>query len=459
MRHTVLVVEDTPHVAEYLATLLGRRGYDAFVARTGAEGRRLMAERFPDVVLMDLGLPDANGAELLAELRPSYPESQFIIITGDASVRSVVEALRNGASNYLVKPFESDAVLVAVEAALREAAKRGELDALRSRYGLSTGKQPAGTEMVARSRSMREVLAVAHRVAAQDGIVLLLGDSGTGKDVMARWIHNNSRRASGPFFSINCAALSRELAESELFGHEPGAFTGTRGRKRGMVELAENGTLFLNEVGELDLTLQAKLLTFLDTRSFMRVGGQSSVEVNSRILAATNRDLAAEVERGRFRGDLYYRLNVVSLRLPVLRERREDIPLLARSIVERLAVELGYASPPAIDPGADLVLSAHDWPGNVRELRNVIERAMMFAGSGPIRREHLQLRHEGKVQWFMNVSFPTGRSLHDVTRQVARGLIEEALRRGEGSRQEAARLLGLSRHALAYQMKTLGLDA
>ena len=307
-----------------------------------------------------------------------------------------------------------------------------------------------------RSPAMQAVMQQAQRAAAQSGIVLLLGESGTGKDHLARWIHTHSPRAEGPFFGINCAALPRELAESELFGHEPGAFTGSRGRKRGLLELAEKGTLLLDEVGELDAPLQSKLLTFLDTRHFMRIGGERRIRVEARLIAATNRDLESEVERGAFRRDLFYRLNVFPIHLPPLRDRVEDLPALAEEMLVRLTNELGLPCVPELRPDVMHVLSAYCWPGNVRELRNVLERGVTLSHDGVIHREHVTVSARSEP-WRVVVGFPDNETLHDVTKRVAREIVLEALRRGK-NKQQAAQLLGISRHALAHQLRSLGLE-
>jgi transcriptional regulator with PAS, ATPase and Fis domain len=305
---------------------------------------------------------------------------------------------------------------------------------------------------------MQQLRKVVENAARQDGIVLLEGESGTGKDHLARCIHRWSQRAEGPFFAINCAALTRELAESELFGHEPGAFTGTRGRKRGLLELAEKGSLLLNEIGELDPAIQSKLLTFLDTKSFVRVGGEKSISIDARLFAATNRDLLREVQDRRFRQDLYYRLAVFPIRLPPLRQRRADIPLIVEELLDKLFDDLGLAQRPLVGPDAMRALEEYEWPGNIRELRNVLERAIMLGGGKRITERDLSLQdHRG--QWSYTINFPQGRSLHDVTREVARRLVLEALRRTGGKKQDAARLLGISRHALAHQLKRLQIRA
>jgi len=307
------------------------------------------------------------------------------------------------------------------------------------------------------SEAMHATLAQARHAAGKDSIVLLQGESGSGKDYLARWIHERSRRADGPFFAVNCAAIPHDLAESELFGHERGAFTGALGRKRGLLELAEGGTLLLNEIGELSLALQSKLLSFLDTRSFLRVGGEKQIRVNARLIAATHRDLEGEVSKGRFLEALFYRLNVFSISVPPLRERREDIPLLVEEILSQLAAEMQLSYIPKPDQDSlDALLSYH-WPGNVRELRNVLERSVMLSGAGPLT-VVLPLPPGYRGSWSHRVSFPEERSLHDVTDEVTRVLCEEALRRTNGVRNGAARMLRISRDSLYRYMKRFGLE-
>ncbi len=317
-----------------------------------------------------------------------------------------------------------------------------------------TGPVRVASDSQYRSKAMRDALQKARLIARQDTIALLLGESGSGKDYMARFIHDNSYRADGPFFSINCASVAAELAESELFGHEAGAFTGASGRKRGLLELAEGGTLLLNEIGELSPAMQAKLLTFLDTKSFTRVGGERAVSVNARLIAATNRDLEQEAEKGRFRHDLFFRLNVVSLRIPPLRQRREDIAILVREIIARLQGEMRLSSPPVLEDSILDALKAADWPGNVRELRNCLERALILSGGGNIELSDLgiqQIDHE----WAFATTFPEARSLNAVTRELKSSLILEALRRSRGNKVAAARLLKISRNSLNHYLRTL----
>lgn len=312
-------------------------------------------------------------------------------------------------------------------------------------------------DMECLSKAMRETLVTARKAAVMESIILLLGESGSGKDHLAKYIHQQSRRSGGPFFAINCAALTESLAESELFGHERGAFTGAQSRKRGLLELAEGGTILLNEIGELSPLLQAKLLTFLDTKKITRVGGEKSISVNARIIAATNRDLEKEVEEKRFRQDLFYRLNVISIRVPALRERRGDIPILVREIMNRLKAELQLGTLPEVPESAMEALQNYDWPGNVRELRNILERSLMISGNKKLKLDNLGLPSSPSTfsDWNFTTPFPDGLSLNEVTRALKRSLIMEALRRSGGSRQEAAAMLEISRYSLKHYMKSL----
>ncbi|MBI5251544.1 MAG: sigma 54-interacting transcriptional regulator [Desulfomonile tiedjei] len=306
------------------------------------------------------------------------------------------------------------------------------------------------------SKAMQSTLNLARQAAATDSTVLLTGETGTGKDFIAKFIHDSSRRAFGPFFSINCAAVTHELAESELFGHEPGAFTGAVRRKRGLLELADGGTLLLNEVGELSFLLQAKLLTFLDTRSFTRVGGEKNITINARLLAATNRDMRKEVEDGRFRRDLFFRLNVLSIDLPPLRKRMEDLPVLVKEILEDIAREIRLPEIPTLDHPTIDSLAKYHWPGNVRELRNVLERAAILSKHERIGLSTLGLYSQDE-EWAYTVGFPENKSLSELTNEFRRAIVLEALRRTKGKRQEAARLLGITRYSLKHYMKVLGL--
>ncbi|AFM24719.1 sigma 54-interacting transcriptional regulator [Desulfomonile tiedjei] len=313
------------------------------------------------------------------------------------------------------------------------------------------------------SEAMQATLNQAKVAAKGVSTILLIGESGSGKDYLANYIHEHSNQANGPYFSVNCAAIASELAESELFGHEKGAFTGALGRKRGLLELAEGGTLLLNEIGDLPLRLQAKLLTFLDTKTFTRVGGEKEIPVSARLIAATNRDLKKAVEEGDFRKDLFYRLNVVSIPVPPLRDRRDDIPILVQEILHTIRSEMQIHKMPILSPSAIDELKKYRWPGNVRELRNVLERAVMLSSGKEIDPSHLGLTEgrgllPGNQGVSFTVSFPNSQSLNEMTRELKRFMVIEALRLSEGSRVEAARLLGISRYSLKHYMNTLGCD-
>jgi len=309
-----------------------------------------------------------------------------------------------------------------------------------------------------RSRAMSAAVAAARLAAGSDSTVLLTGESGSGKDYLARYIHDHSSRSAGSFYSINCAAIPSALAESELFGHEAGAFTGATKRKRGLLELAEGGTVLLNEIGELPLDLQAKLLAFLDTRTLTRVGGEKAHAVNVRLIAASNKNLVAEVSSGRFRQDLFYRLDVFSIGVPPLRERLDDLPALVQELISLLAPAFGYTGPVRLHPRVMDKLRRYSWPGNVRELRNVLERALILSGGGPLRVEHLQLERHESVAEAVPVSFPMHRPLSEVLDELERSFVEEALTRSGGNKTDAARLLGISRFALARHMRKLGIS-
>jgi PAS domain S-box-containing protein len=307
------------------------------------------------------------------------------------------------------------------------------------------------------SKAMKDTMREAGFAASTDSIVLLQGESGSGKDYLARWIHDHSRRANGSYFSINCAAVSKELAESELFGHEPGAFTGAQGSKRGLLELAEGGTLLLNEIGELPLSLQSKLLTFLDTKTFMRVGGEKSVRVNARLIAATHRDLEAEVKEGLFLSALYYRINVFAIRVPPLRERAEDIPIIVSALTRKLVKEMQLNEEPELDDRSLEALCKYPWPGNVRELRNVLERSIMLSESKTLK---IALTPAGmdRQQWSHTIGFPGEGSLKATLDEATSALCQEALRRSKGSKKKAAKILGISRDSLYRHMKRLGIE-
>jgi len=445
----ILILEDDALLHAILVERLERSGYEVAAATTLAEARALAREHGPDLALLDVKLPDGEGTELLEELT-GEGDVACVMMTAHATVESAVEALRLGAIDYLEKPFSFDRLDATLARTMELTALRREVREHRERGGL-----PAG--FVGESDAMREVVRLVERVAsAGNTTVLVQGETGTGKGVVARLVHELSKRSGGPYLAVTCSALAETLMESELFGHEKGAFTDARTMKRGLVELAEAGTLFLDEIGELSLRLQSKLLQFIEDRTFRRVGGTRDLSVDARIVAATNRDLEAEVRAGNFREDLYYRLSAFPVRIPPLRERRSDVAALARHFVNTFNREFGRQIR-SIAPATMELLERHGWPGNVRELRNVIERSVLLA-DGPVLEAHMlppELRGQDTGRSLLPELElgPAGVDLEQLERQ----LVEEALRQAEGNRTEAGRLLGLSRHQVRNRLKKHGL--
>jgi len=444
MNETILVIHRDLDLARQLASWMGAAGWETLVATCRESWVSSGPSVQPSIVIAESIPIEGDAALLVAMMREQAPNCRVIAVIASDAQRQVAPEV-DGLDACLVEPIEQLDLLAAVSLVFEKGARQRPTLAPRLTINRSV------------SSASRALYKRAARLAAHDGTVLLLGESGTGKDHLARWIHQHSPRRHGPFFTINCAALSRELAESELFGHEPGAFTGTKGRKRGLLELANQGTLLLDEVGELEPTIQAKLLTFLDSRSFVRVGGEKTISVSARLLAATNRDLLVEVESGRFRRDLYYRLAVDPLQVPPLRERMEDLPVLVDELLQSLRRDVMLPQAPRLGAGVMAALESYHWPGNIRELRNVLERALVLSHDGIARQSDLELQRTDE-QWQILIRFPThGVSLHDLTRNVARRVVAEALHRAK-SKQAAAKLLGISRHALAHQLRTLTIE-
>ncbi len=364
----VLVVDDDAAMRQMLASLFKDRGYEVSEAASAADAVERAREVEPDTVLSDIRMPGRTGIELVGELRRVRPDTPVILMTAFGSIDSAVEAMRAGAHDYITKPFEPDAVLLTVERALEHRALEEENRRLRR----AVDRTSAFGDLIGASPAMREIFALIRKIAHGRSSVLLTGESGTGKEVVARTIHYHGSRAEKPFIPINCTAIPEGLLESELFGHVRGAFTGAHTSKRGLFEKADGGTLFLDEIGDMGLGLQSKLLRVLQDREVRPVGGTQSIVVDVRIIAASNRDLESEIAAGRFREDLYYRLNVIPIQIPPLRERREDVPVLAAAFLDEFAARLGKTVE-SIEPAAMAALVAYDWPGNVRELRNVVE--------------------------------------------------------------------------------------
>ncbi len=453
---TVLVVDDDDAFRHLVVDILRPEGYRILTAASAEEALRTVAAEPPDLVLSDQRMPGLDGLELTRRLRAAAEPPEVVLMTAYGTIPQAVEAVRTGAADYLTKPLESPAALRRMVRAL---------------LGRRAARSADEGEILTRAPGMLELLALADRAAATGATVLVTGESGTGKELLARRIHDRSPRASGPFVVVNAAALPESLAESELFGHEKGAFTGAETRHRGRFELADGGTLFLDEIGELSEALQAKLLRALEERAIERVGGSGPIPVDLRLVAATNRDLAREVAAGAFREDLFYRLNVVALHLPPLRERAGDLDLLVPRLLERLAARSGLPALP-ISPDAMEALREHSWPGNVRELRNALERALIAAAGERIERGDLPaLPALPALQPPGAGSAPAGGpgprpgdapagpsgepplSLAERERQA----ILEALEQTGGHRERAAQLLGISVRTLYNRLKEYGI--
>jgi DNA-binding NtrC family response regulator len=446
----VLVLDDDELIRDVLEERLARRGFAVTVASTIGEARERLAAGLPDLALLDVKLPDGESTELLPELvKEDVPA---IMITAHATVESAVEALRAGASDFIEKPFSMDRLEATLRSTLERTRLRREVRALRQR-------SPLAGAVVGSSPAMAEVLDLVRKVApAETSTVLITGETGSGKGVLARAIHSLSPRADGPFVNVTCSALTETLMESELFGHEKGAFTDARTTKRGLVEVADGGTLFLDEIGELSLAVQSKLLRFIEEKMFRRVGATRDMEVDVRVVAATNRNLEEEVGEGRFREDLYYRLSVLPVEVPPLRHRRSDIGPLAAHFLETFNREFGKRVR-EIDPEALDLLEHHTWPGNVRELRNAIERAVLLTDGATLGAEALppDLRGgggAGPVEGVVAELGPEGVDLEE----IEKSLLREALRRTDGNRTEAGRLLGLTRHQIRNRLLKYGED-
>ena len=446
---TILIVEDEPKMSRLLELNLEEEGYTTLAAPDAETGLKLLRQEKVDLVLTDLKLPRMNGLEFLQNVKRANATLPVILMTAFGTVETAINAMKAGASDYVLKPFSMEEIRLLVGK---------ELDDRRLREAL--GERYRFENIVAKSAKLQEVLAIVDRVAPTNSTVLLGGESGVGKDMIARAIHQHSRRASGPFIKINCTAIPENLLESELFGYEKGAFTGAIASKPGKFELADKGTIFLDEIGDVPGVIQVKLLRVLQEREFEHLGGTKTLKVDVRVLAATNQDLRAALEQGTFREDLYYRLNVVPISIPPLREHKEDIPYLADHFLARFARD--SAKPiKGITPAAMRMLTDFHWPGNIRELENIIERAVALSTGtmldvGDIR---LDLGRDvpgggpGVASGDAGGPFlPPGVTLEQYEDEI----IKEALRRANGNKSQAARLLGLSRNAFRYRLSKLG---
>jgi DNA-binding NtrC family response regulator len=443
MAQSILLIDDEPLNLDLLEQELSELGYSIVKARDGAEGLKRIAELSPDLVLLDYQMPGMSGLDVLSEIRRSAADLPVIMITAYATIERAVEAIKSGADDFVTKPFDPDHLSVVVKKALQRSRLKAEVEFLAQQVGerfrLVQGKSPG---------MMRAVIE-AKKAAVSKSTVLLLGESGTGKEIFARAIHRWSQRSEEPFVAINCVGLSRDLLESELFGHEKGAFTGAHQLKKGKMELADGGTVFLDEIGDISQELQTKLLRFLQEREFERVGGNHRLSVDVRIIAATNRNLEQAVKNGCFREDLYHRLNVIPISLPPLRERKEDIPELIGYFIRHFSVET-KKNFTHISAAAQEKLIAYDWPGNVRELANVIERGIVLGDGPEFKIDQLPAR-------VADSAAPGKLSYHDAVNRYRRELIGRALEISRGNRAAAAKALGLHRTHLLKLMKVLGI--
>ena len=444
----ILIVEDEAKMRRLLELNLGEDGFATFSAGDAESGLKLLRENHIDLVVTDLKLPGMDGLEFLQTIKRQSAALPVVVMTAFGSVETAVEAMKAGAADYVLKPFSLTEMRLVIHKELDVRNLREENRSLRE----ALGKRFTHPNVVARSPKMQEVLATVERVAPTNATVLLGGESGVGKDLIARAIHEKSRRSSGPFLKINSTAIPENLLESELFGFEKGAFTGAIASKPGKFELADKGTLFLDEIGDVPPATQVKLLRVLQEREFERLGGTKTVKVDVRLIAATNRDLREALEQGTFREDLYYRLNVVPIDIAPLRERKEDIPDLVNLFVSRCA-ESGKVME-GITPQAMQTLVNYHWPGNVRELQNIIERACALS-KGPLLDAgdiHIDVR-PSKPGNGGGGFLPEGMTLE----QWEDEMVQEALRRANGNKSQAARLLGLSRNALRYRLSKIGI--
>jgi DNA-binding NtrC family response regulator len=446
----LVVVDDDELVRTWLCETLALEGYAVEAAADGAEALQRAEEFDPAVVLLDLRLPDEYGIDLVSKIHEIDRDIIVVIVTAFGDIETAVQAVKAGAYDYLEKPIDFEKLLIVVGKGLEKRLLRHQIAGLREQHRWRF----ENVEIVGRSVAIQDIAGVVDKVAPADSAAVLLeGESGTGKDLIARAIHARSGRRDQTFLEINCTALPEQLVESELFGHERGAFTDARARKKGLFELADGGTLFLDEMGDMPLGSQAKLLRFLEDAKFKRVGGIADIRVDVRIIAATNRDLAALVEQGMFRDDLYFRLKVVPILIPPLRERKEDIAPLANYFVDTLSLDL-RREPAALSDSAVDVLESYSWPGNVRQLRNVLERVLILEDTAEIRPHHLPAEIRRPETRFASAGHvfelpPDGLSFVDVERD----LIEQALERTEGNITRAAELLGLTRDTIRYRLE------
>jgi len=452
--HRILIVDDEVGARESLRMIL-KTDYEVFLAKNAEEAFAQLKEHMPEVVLLDIILPDLDGLRVLEQMKKRDPDLIVIMITATKTVKTAVEAMRLGAYDYITKPFDVDELRLTVSRALSTRALQKEVTYLRQEIDRSFGFD----NIIGKSKAMKEIFKVIKQIANSKSTVLIMGESGTGKELVSRAIHYNGNRRNFPFVTINCAAIPETLIESELFGHEKGAFTNAVERKMGRFELAHEGTLFLDEIGELSLVTQAKILRFLEEKEFTRVGGSKTIKVDVRLICATNKDLTRLIRSGTFREDLFYRINVVPIVLPPLRDRKEDIPLLIDHFVKKYSEE-NNKKVLGLSKEALQLMMHYEWPGNVRELENLIERAIALTSNEWIQPEELPLSflNPSKIDGLKESILRGDVTFVKAEKDFEREIIEDALRRTNFVQSRAAELLGISRRILKYKMDKLGIS-
>ncbi len=451
---TLLVVDDEKNYLLVLKELLADEGYEVLTAQSGADALAILNETELDLVVTDMKMPGMSGLELLEKLKQKDPQLPVVMMTAFGTVEKAVEAMKKGAFDYISKPFDNESLKKTVATALNmwRVIKENRFlsQELKAKFGPS--------DLIGNSLAIRQVRELIQKVAATKATVLVTGESGTGKELVARAIHAQSPRRDKPLISVNCSALAETLLESELFGHERGSFTGATSQRKGRFEIADGGTLFLDEVGEMAPSVQVTLLRVLQNREFERVGGNKTIKVDVRLIAASNRDLKEEIPRGTFREDLYYRLNVVHIEVPPLRDRRDDLPLLIRYFLERFSKELNKETP-TLSSEAMTVIRDYSWPGNIRELENMLERAVILASSSLIHAEDLPIHPKGRTSqdWSADEVIPPGLKLNEVLEMVEKKMILNALAKTGHVQSHAAELLGIEKNLFKYKMRKYGL--
>ncbi|MDL2304043.1 sigma-54 dependent transcriptional regulator [Bacteroides sp. OttesenSCG-928-D19] len=450
MKGKILIADDEAQIRRVMALLLKEEGYDVTTVENGREALNVFLSFRPDVVLLDQQMPVMTGVETLEEMKKLRPDQVVIFVTAFGSVALAVDAVKKGAYDFIEKPFDNDNLILKVNRAMEHCLLKGEIQTLKKQ--LNENQLP----IIGENGGLKQIVAQVKRVADTNATVLVHGESGTGKELIARAVHTYSKRAEGPFIAINCGAIPLSLMESELFGHEKGAFTDAKEAKAGTFERANGGTLFLDEVGELPMDAQVKLLRVLEDRKITRIGGKRVVPVDVRIVAASNRKLEDEVAKGNFRLDLLYRLNVFTITIPPLRERTEDIPLLVDYFIGKhnkiLNLNVQHITRDAMD-----LIQHYDWPGNVRDLENAIQSAMILAADGVIHSEQLPLRVKGYEQLDLNPIEKEGESIRNINAQVEKEIILETLKKYNFNRTLTAEALQISRKTLFNKMKRYGL--